>query len=85
MFDFERNGIEKMERTVNDVEEFINKTLKPMDIIDEPEAAMFVKICFDMTDGYLRHEKEMMDRLDNIITRLDKIEEKVSRLEKESR
>lgn len=69
----ENIGIEMMESAINKFKECLNKNVSATDVIDDPEAAFFVKASFDLIDGYIRHEKEMQRKLDNIEEKLNMI------------
>ena len=57
------DGIRRMERVVDDVKELINKTLTPMQVIEEPESAIIVNTAFDMMEAYIQLEKEKTELL----------------------
>lgn len=64
------DGIRRMERVVDDVKELINKTLTPMQVIEEPESAIIVNTAFDMMEAYIQLEKEKTELLQRIDERL---------------
>lgn len=69
--DYGKNGIDKMENVVKNIKDFLNKNVSAMDVIDEPETAIFCKEGFDMIDGFIQSQKDMNEKMDKIITLLE--------------
>lgn len=67
------DGIRKMEGTIEEVKEWVNKTLTPMQVIEEPESAIIVNLAFEMMEGYLRLEKEKTELLNKINDKLETV------------
>lgn len=67
------DGIRRMEKVVDDVKELINKALTPMQVIEEPESAIIVKIAFDLIEAYIQLEKEKTELLQRIDERLETV------------
>ena len=83
-------GIERLEKTVEDIKDIVNNQLAAMDVIENPINAAMAKVCFDLLESYIEIEKDnqewherINEKLENNRMMLINVNGEIERLRKE--
>ena len=87
-------GIERLEKTVEDIKNMVNMQLTAMDVIENPMSAAMAKIGFDLLESYVKieknnqewHEKfnEKLIRVEADVKEIEQLRRELERIKKES-